>query len=224
MSAAAAASGPANGSASGPVPAAAREVFGAGVELAQRYAELLAGEGIIRGVIGPGEATRIWSRHLLNSAALAALVPDAVRVADLGSGAGLPGIPLAIARPDLSLVLVEPMARRVRFLRDCIGALGLDSVEIVHARAEAGLEPPPDVVVARAVAPLHRLIGLARALARPGGELLALKGASAAEELRELPAGTDAELISVVLGGVPATVVRVRSLDRSGARASGGGR
>ena len=190
---------------------AAAEVFGDRAELARRYADFLTTEGIVRGVIGPREADRVWSRHLFNSAALAPLIPAAARVVDLGSGAGLPGIPLAIARPDLSMVLLEPLARRAAFLRDCVAALELTAVEVVVGRAEAGVTPPPQVVVARAVAPLVRLIWLADAVLVGGGTLLALKGASARAEVDavRLAGPMDAEVLGVMAGGESATVVRV---------------
>ncbi len=190
---------------------AAAEVFGDRVELARRYAELLTTEGILRGVLGPREADRVWPRHLFNSAALAPLIPAAARVVDLGSGAGLPGIPLAIARPDLSMVLLEPLARRAAFLRDCLAALGLTEVEVAVGRAETGITPPPQVVVARAVAPLDRLIALSDCLLVGGGTLLALKGVSAQSEVDAVRrAGqVDAEVLTVAAGGEPATVVRV---------------
>jgi 16S rRNA (guanine527-N7)-methyltransferase len=166
--------------------ALARAVFGDRYGLAERYAEMLAGPGVERGVIGPREADRLWERHLLNSAVLGELVPVGCRVLDVGSGAGLPGIPLAIARPDLTIVLLESMARRVGWLQDVVAELGL-GVAVHRGRAE---EPRVrdelggnDVVTARAVAPLGRLAQWALPLVAPGGRLLAVKGASAEEEL-----------------------------------------
>jgi 16S rRNA (guanine527-N7)-methyltransferase len=164
------------------IPAEAAEVFGDGLELAAEFARLLATVAVERGLIGPREAPRLWSRHLLNSAALASWIPVGVDALDLGSGAGLPGIPLAIARPDLHMTLVEPMARRAIFLKETVAALGLD-VAIRRARGEE-LEPASaDVVVARAVAPLARLIPLALPLLRENGRLVALKGSNAEGEL-----------------------------------------
>jgi 16S rRNA (guanine527-N7)-methyltransferase len=199
--------------------AALGEVFGERAALARAYAEFLVTEGIERGVLGPREADRIWSRHLFNSAALASLIPPGARVVDLGSGAGLPGIPLAIARPDLTVVLLEPMQRRVRFLRDCLAVLDLPRVEIVAGRAEGGLSTLAEVAVARAVAPLERLITLAFGLLVDDGVLLALKGASAASEIEQ--AGRDtavtAELLTVWAAGEPATVVRVPRRPAGGA-------
>jgi 16S rRNA (guanine527-N7)-methyltransferase len=167
-------------------PSSAGAVFGDRLALARRFATHLATTGIERGLIGPREAARVWDRHLLNCAVVAELVPDGARVVDVGSGAGLPGIPLALARPDLSVVLVEALARRVDWLREVVEDLGLP-VEIEHGRAE---EPGvrarwegADVVTARAVAPLVRLAGWALPLLRTGGTLLALKGVSASDEV-----------------------------------------
>lgn len=181
---------------------------------------MLAGPGIERGVIGPREADRLWDRHLLNSAVLGELVPAGCRVLDVGSGAGLPGIPLAIARPDLKLDLLEPMARRVAWLQDVIAELGLP-VPVYRGRAE---DPEVrhrlgryDVVTARAVAPLGRLAGWALPLLVPTGQLLAIKGASAPDEVtRDIEAvrAAGGAAIEVVECGAtivhpPATVVVV---------------
>jgi 16S rRNA (guanine527-N7)-methyltransferase len=173
-------------------PPEAACVFGERLPLATRYAAHLAGTGVERGLIGPREAPRIWERHLLNCAVVAELLPDGARVVDLGSGAGLPGIPLALARPDLEVVLVEPLARRVDWLTEVVDDLELP-VRIERGRAE---EPGvrrrwegADVVTARAVAPLARLAGWALPLLRPAGVLVALKGASAqAEVARDIAA------------------------------------
>jgi 16S rRNA (guanine527-N7)-methyltransferase len=173
-------------------PPSAQAVFGDRLALAQRYATHLVGTGVERGLIGPREAPRVWERHLLNCAVVAELVPDGARVVDVGSGAGLPGIPLALARPDLSVVLVEPLARRVDWLREVVEDLGLP-VEIERGRAEERAVRArwegADVVTARAVAPLARLAGWTLPLARHGGVVLALKGASADDEVvRDAPA------------------------------------
>ncbi|MBW0011039.1 MAG: 16S rRNA (guanine(527)-N(7))-methyltransferase RsmG, partial [Pseudonocardiales bacterium] len=136
------------------VRVAAQAVFGDRYPLAERYAALLAGSGVVRGLIGPREADRLWERHLLNSAVLGELVPEGARVLDVGSGAGLPGIPLALARPDLVIVLLEPMARRVVWLREVVAVLGLavsvdrGRVEELRVRDECGVH---DVVTARGV-------------------------------------------------------------------------
>ncbi len=167
-----------------PAPEAARAVFGDRLPLAVRYADLLAGEAAERGLIGPSEGGRIWSRHLLNSAVVGELVPTGADVLDVGSGAGLPGIPLAIARPDLSLVLVEPLLRRSTWLTEVIARLELDRVTVIRARAEElHGELSATCVTARAVAPMGRLAGWCLPLVRPGGTFLALKGQSAEVEL-----------------------------------------
>jgi 16S rRNA (guanine527-N7)-methyltransferase len=152
-----------------------------------RYVEMLATDGVVRGLLGPREVSRLWDRHVLNCAVVADLVPRGSRVIDVGSGAGLPGVVLALARPDLEVVLLEPLARRVAFLEECRVRLRLDSVRVHRGRAE---EPEvvralggAHVVAARAVAPLDRLVGWCLPLLRPGGSLLALKGETAADEL-----------------------------------------
>jgi 16S rRNA (guanine527-N7)-methyltransferase len=174
-----------------PLAAAARQLFGDRLAVAGRYAELLATEGVVRGLIGPREADRIWDRHILNCAVLTERIANNSYVLDVGSGAGLPGVVLAIARPDLAVALIEPLARRTAFLAEVVGELGLDErVEVLRGRAEeagsgplAGQVPPADVVTARAVAPIDRLAGWCLPLARVGGRLLALKGSTAADEV-----------------------------------------
>jgi len=171
------------------IAAAASRVFGERLGLAVDYARLLVTDGVVRGLIGPREAPRIWERHLVNCAVMSEIIPIGASVVDVGSGAGLPGIVLAVARPDLSITLVEPLARRTAFLSEAVTALGLEStVTVVRGRAEDVVDGPPagaDVVTARAVAPLDRLAGWCLPLARTGGRLLALKGSSAAEEAAE---------------------------------------
>jgi 16S rRNA (guanine527-N7)-methyltransferase len=169
-------------------PAAAVAAFGAQLALAERYAALLAGPAIERGLLGPREGARIWERHLLNSAVLADFVPDGARLVDVGSGAGLPGLPMALRSPDLRVDLVEPLQRRVTFLEEAITALELDErVRVVRGRAEdlavRRQVGEADWVVSRAVAPLDRLVRWCLPLLRPGGALLALKGAGASEEV-----------------------------------------
>jgi 16S rRNA (guanine527-N7)-methyltransferase len=164
-------------------------MFGAVLPAAQKYAELLAGPGVERGIVGPAEAERIWERHLLNCGAVARLIPVKSSVVDLGSGAGLPGIVLAMLLPQARITLLEPMARRVEFLTECVTGLDLGNAEVVRGRAEdlAG-QLAADVVTARAVAPLDKLVGLMLGLLRPGGKALAIKGSSAEAELaRALP-------------------------------------
>lgn len=171
-------------------PPAAAGVFGAALPAARRYVARLATDGVTRGLIGPREVPRLWERHVLNSAAVAEAVPAGARVVDVGSGAGLPGIPLGLARPDISLTLVEPMARRVEFLEEAVADLG-DGAEtpwrVVRGRAEdravVSAVGPVDVVTARAVAPLPRLVGWCRGLLRPGTQLVALVGSRALAEL-----------------------------------------
>jgi 16S rRNA (guanine527-N7)-methyltransferase len=184
-------SGPAGPDAAVPSPpAVAAAVFGDALPLAERYVARLAHDGVARGLIGPREVPRLWERHVLNSAAVAEVVPAGARVVDVGSGAGLPGIPLALARPDVTLTLVEPMARRVEFLEETVRDLvdgGSRAWRVVRGRAEeravVSAVGPVDVVTARAVAPLPRLVGWCRGLLRPGTQLIALVGAKAVEDL-----------------------------------------
>jgi 16S rRNA (guanine527-N7)-methyltransferase len=173
-----------------PAPEAAAQIFGDALPLAEEYVAQLASDGVVRGLIGPREVSRLWDRHVLNSAAVAEAVPMGARVVDVGSGAGLPGIPLGLARPDVTLTLVEPMARRVEFLDQAVAALGALSGRawrVVRGRAEersvVTAVGPVDVVTARAVAPLPRLVGWCRGLMRPGTQLVAMVGARALEEL-----------------------------------------
>jgi 16S rRNA (guanine527-N7)-methyltransferase len=169
-------------------PAAAATVFGPRLALARRYAATLAHDGIIRGLIGPREVDRLWQRHLLNSAVVTDLVPQDARVVDVGSGAGLPGLAMAIRRPDLRLDLVEPLQRRVDFLLETVAGLGLtEAVRVVRGRAEdadvIAAVGGAEWVVARAVAPLDRLVGWCLPLLAAHGRLLAIKGAGAQDEL-----------------------------------------
>jgi 16S rRNA (guanine527-N7)-methyltransferase len=168
-------------------PPAALDVFGAQLPRVAEFAGLLAVEGPVRGLIGPREVPRLWRRHLLNCGVVAELLPPGARVVDVGSGAGLPGIVLALARPDLTMTLLDPLARRVAFLAECQERLGLANVAVRRGRAE---EPDvvaelggADIVTARAVASLDRLAGWCLPLLRPGGRLLALKGETAEQEL-----------------------------------------
>jgi 16S rRNA (guanine527-N7)-methyltransferase len=163
------------------VAAGIERCFGANAVKARRYAELLATDGIDHGHLGPREADRIWRRHLFNSAAIADLLPRDASVVDLGSGAGLPGIPLALARPDLSVTLLEPMSRRIRFLQRCAVDLALPRLSVCRGRAPSPELARAEVIVARAVAPLAALIDLALPTGAPG-QLIALKGESVAGE------------------------------------------
>ncbi|WP_459970063.1 16S rRNA (guanine(527)-N(7))-methyltransferase RsmG [Nocardioides pyridinolyticus] len=154
--------------------------------LAERYAGLLATDGVVRGLIGPREAPRLWDRHLVNCALLAELVPAGSTVCDIGSGAGLPGLVLAIARPDVQVTLVEPLLRRTTFLEEVVAELGLDHVEVVRGRADSlHGQRRFDVVTSRAVAPLGRLLDWSMPLVAPTGALVAMKGSSVADEVIE---------------------------------------
>ncbi|WP_345751903.1 16S rRNA (guanine(527)-N(7))-methyltransferase RsmG [Microbacterium rhizophilus] len=168
-----------------PEPAAAAALFGDGVDRARAFAAALAEHGEERGLIGPQELPRLWTRHILNSAIAAPLFPADGTVGDVGSGAGLPGLVLAIARPDVRWVLIEPMERRVAWLEEQVAALGLTNVEVLRARAkDAGrYEGVLDAVTARAVSALRKLIPWVAPLARDGGELILLKGMGAPGEI-----------------------------------------
>jgi 16S rRNA (guanine527-N7)-methyltransferase len=169
-------------------PRVAGTFFGGRLDRAQRYAEILAGAGVERGLIGPREVDRLWDRHILNSVAVAELLEPNESVADIGSGAGLPGIPLALARPDLRVTLIEPLLRRSDFLREVIEELGIDAT-VVRGRAEEltvrQRVGETDVVVSRAVASLDKLTKWSMPLLRPGGRMLAIKGERAEDEIGE---------------------------------------
>ncbi|WP_022902086.1 16S rRNA (guanine(527)-N(7))-methyltransferase RsmG [Humibacter albus] len=165
-------------------PPVAAELFGDRIELARAFASALAREGEERGLIGPLEPPRLWTRHVVNCVLVAPLLSAGARVGDVGSGAGLPGIVLAIARPDVGFVLIEPMERRIAWLQEQTGALGLANVEVVRARAEeVKLADPLDQVTARAVSAFRKLIPLTAPLVRDGGELVLMKGANAQAEV-----------------------------------------
>ena len=200
------------------VPDAAHRIFGPRLDLARRYWTALATDGVERGLIGPREVPRLWDRHLMNCAVVGELIGVGERVVDIGSGAGLPGIPLAIARPDLKIALVEPLLRRSAFLAEFAEAVGLDVV-VVRGRAEQpGVVKEvggADVVTSRAVAPLEKLTKWSLPLVHDGGRMIALKGSSAAEEIerdRAALAKLGARNVTVVECGVgvldvPTTVV-----------------
>jgi 16S rRNA (guanine527-N7)-methyltransferase len=185
-------------------PPEAAKVFGDGLDHAVRYTRILAGAGVERGLLGPREADRLWDRHLLNSAALTELLDPGDQIADIGSGAGLPGIPLALARPDLRVTLIEPLLRRSDFLREVIDDLGVD-VTVVRGRAEEhGVRQQVgemDAVVSRAVAGLDKLTRWSMPLLRTGAQMLALKGQRAEAELDEH------RRVMTALGAVDARVV-----------------
>lgn len=191
-----------------------------------RYAEILVGPGTERGLLGPREAPRIWDRHILNCAVVAdpsaGLIPAGATVADIGSGAGLPGVVWALVRPDLQIVLIESLLRRATFLTECVVELDLgDRVTVIRDRAESVTGGPTtprsgqmDVVTARAVAPLGTLATWGAPLLAPGGVLLALKGESAADEVErdsrqlEQLELTDVQVVQVGQGVVePTTTV-----------------
>lgn len=194
-----------------PVPEVARGVFDVeSLSLAERYVEWLATEGVVRGLIGPREPARLWERHVVNCALLAPEIADGATVCDIGSGAGLPGIVLAILRRDLTITLCEPLLRRTTFLNEVVADLGLSNVNVVRARADAlhGVERF-DVVTSRAVAPLPRLLDWSMPLVAPTGALLALKGAAAADEV----AKATSELADWGCGVVEVLVLRAAGLD-----------
>ena len=187
-----------------PAPASARGVFSHALPRAEEYAELLAHEATLRGLIGPREVPRLWERHLLNCAVVSDLMPEGSTVADVGSGAGLPGVALALRRPDLFITLVEPLLRRTTFLDLVVETMGLSNVVVRRGRAEELQgEAVFDVVTSRAVAPMERLARWSLPLVRNGGLFLAMKGSSAAQELED-----SAEAVRR-LGGVDARVEHV---------------
>jgi 16S rRNA (guanine527-N7)-methyltransferase len=195
-------------------------VFGSRLPLAEQYCQLLATDGVVRGLIGPREAPRLWERHLLNCALLGQAIDQGVDVCDIGSGAGLPGLVLAIARPDLSVTLVEPLLRRTTFLEEVVASLSRANAEVVRGRAEE-LHGKREfsVVTSRAVAPLDRLLAWSMPLVKQGGALVAMKGSSAADEiaaaaqaLRKYGAGaTSVAEYSTAGIDPPTTVVRAEA-------------
>ena len=203
-----------------PAPPAASGVFAGSLPVAERYATLLATDGVVRGLIGPREVPRLWERHLLNCAVLGEVIPKGADVCDIGSGAGLPGLVLALSRRDLELTLVEPLLRRTTFLEEAVHELGLTNVEVVRARAEE-LHGKREfsVVTSRAVAPLERLLGWSMPLVRQGGAMVVMKGASVHDEIETAAAALRrhrAGEVTVTLCGsdeldAPTTVLRVEA-------------
>lgn len=200
-----------------PTPSEAAGVFSSRLDLAERYCALLATDGVVRGLIGPREAPRLWERHLLNCAVVGDAIAEDATVADIGTGAGLPGLVLAIRRPDLSVTLVEPLLRRTTFLEEVVTELALANVTVVRGRAEElhGVRTFA-VVTSRAVAPLDRLLSWCWPLVAPGGQVLAMKGSSAQQEVDESvslsrlrPASVDVLQIGAEVVDPPTTLTRL---------------
>ena len=203
-------------------PEQAAEIFGERLPLAQAYHRSLATDGSTRGFIGPREVERLWERHILNCAVIGQVIDHGLRVADVGSGAGLPGIPLAIARPDLDITLIEPLLKRSVYLGEVVEALGLTNVTVIRGRAEEkqvreALGEGVDIVTSRAVAPLGKLAGWSLPLVHRGGHMIAMKGSSVTEELERDAAqirkagGGRAEILTVGADRLaePTTVIRI---------------
>lgn len=198
----------------GTPPPHAAGVFSSRLDVAARYAEILATDGVVKGLIGPREVPRIWDRHIMNSAVVVPRIPQSATVADVGSGAGLPGLVWAIARPDLQVTLVEPLLRRTKFLEEAVVDLQLENVSVLRSRAE-DVAGTFDVVTARAVAALDKLGRWCMPMVRPGGVLLAMKGRTAADEVATSTAtlhrlgATSIVVTTYENGEVPTTVVEV---------------
>ncbi len=200
-------------------PAAAAAIFGSGIDLARAYTQRLAADSETFGLLGPRELPKIWSRHVINSALLSELVPDGSLVADVGSGAGLPGIPMAIAQPNAHFTLIEPMERRANWLLSVVNDLGIKNVDVIRARAEEVSRTDFDIVTARAVAALDKLLKLLTPLTRGSNlkTVLALKGSRAPVEIAEAKPRLqrlgfgEPEIMTLGLGKAPetATVVRI---------------
>lgn len=166
-------------------PPVAQQVFGSRVDLARLYFNALARDSDELGLLGPREMPRLWTRHILNSAVVSELLVGGEAVADVGSGAGLPGIPLAIVRPDVNFTLIEPMERRAAWLQKIVDDLKLSNVEVIRARAEDVHGRRFDIVTARALSAMPKLLRLTVPLTKSGGRILALKGGKAAEEIQD---------------------------------------
>ena len=157
------------------------------------YTDFLVTAGSERGLIGPKEGEIIWERHIFNCLPVISLIPEGVKVIDIGSGAGLPGIPIALARPDLTVLLVEPLKRRVDFLHEALTLLNIDGVAVFHGRSQ-DCKTKAEIVTARAVAPIEKLKSISWHLLKPAGSLLAIKGMSAQEEAARVPGAQFHEL------------------------------
>jgi 16S rRNA (guanine527-N7)-methyltransferase len=202
-------------------PKEAQEVYGEYITQARQYFDLLVRDGDLLGLIGPRELPKLWSRHILNSAVVADLVEDGQLVADVGSGAGFPGIPMAILRPKVKFVLIEPMERRANWLAAVVvPTLGLENVKVLRGRAEEAPLRNYDVTTARAVSALPKLLRMLVPLTAPGGQVLAMKGSKAQDEIEEsraLAKKLKIDSFEIVTVGEnllvdPTTVVRVRLL------------
>lgn len=201
-------------------PAAAADIFGSQLDLARAYTDRLAKDSETFGLLGPRELPRIWGRHVINSALLSELVPAGSKVADIGSGAGLPGLPMAIAKPDAHFTLIEPMERRSNWLQQVISDLGINNVDVIRSRAEEVQRTDFDIATARAVAALDKLLRLLTPLIRgsEGKTVLAMKGSRAPEEIIDAKSRLDLlgfdepEIITLGQGRAPetATVVRIK--------------
>lgn len=208
------------------VPVVARELFGERIALAAAYHESLAQTAAQRGFIGPKEVDRLWERHILNCGVIGEAFEPGWSVADIGSGAGLPGVPLALARPDLHVTLIEPLLKRATYLTEVVEQLGLDNVAVVRGRAEEQPGATYDAVTSRAVAPLGKLAGWSLPLVHPGGVMVAMKGASIREELErdadeiEAAGGTRAEIFQVGESVLeqPTTLIRIVRREPDGQR------
>ena len=203
-------------------PPAAAEIFGDNLEKAIAYHESLATDGSVRGFIGPREVPRLWDRHILNCGVIGEAMDEGISVADIGSGAGLPGIPLAIARPDLNITLIEPLLKRSVYLNEVKEALNLDNVTVIRGRAEEKVVRKQvglvDIVTSRAVAPLGKLATWSLPLVKIGGRMVAMKGSSVEEEIerdaKEIrkAGGTDIKVYTVgeALLSEPTTLISIR--------------
>lgn len=200
-------------------PTFAKELFGNRIDLARGYAKRLASDSETFGLLGPRELPRIWSRHVINSGLLAELIPDGSKVVDVGSGAGLPGIPMAIAQPKAKFTLVEPMERRANWLKDVVTNLGIDNVEVLRARAEDVAETDFDLATARAVAALDKLLKLLTPLIKDSKlkTIIAMKGSKAQKEIMDASKKLSAlgysqpEILTLGLNKAPETATVVRT-------------